>query len=94
MNVIVIGGGAAGMFAAIMASRNGHNVTILEKMRSLGRKLSITGKGRCNITNATDMDNFIKNIPGNGKFLYSAFNGFTNQDTIEFFNRNWSKNRN
>lgn len=86
MNVIVIGGGAAGMMAAIMSARNGNKVTILEKMRSLGRKLSITGKGRCNITNATDMDNFIKNVPGNGRFLYSAFSQFTNQDTINFFN--------
>ena len=86
MNVIVIGGGAAGMMAAIMSSRNGNQVTILEKMRSMGRKLSITGKGRCNITNATDMDNFIKNVPGNGKFLYSAFSQFTNQDAINFFN--------
>ncbi len=86
MNVIVIGGGAAGMIAAIMSSRNGNQVTILEKMRSMGRKLSITGKGRCNITNATDMDNFIKNVPGNGKFLFSAFSKFTNQDAINFFN--------
>ena len=86
MNVIVIGGGAAGMMAAIMSARNGNNVTILEKMRSMGRKLSITGKGRCNVTNATEMENFIKNVPGNGKFLYSAFNQFTNQDTINFFN--------
>ncbi len=86
MNVIVIGGGAAGMMAAIMSARNGNKVIILEKMRSLGRKLSITGKGRCNITNATDMDNFIKNVPGNGRFLYSAFSQFTNQDTINFFN--------
>lgn len=86
MNVIVIGGGAAGMMAAIMSSRNGNQVTILEKMRSMGRKLSITGKGRCNITNATDMDNFIKNVPGNGKFLFSAFSKFTNQDAINFFN--------
>ena len=86
MNVIVIGGGAAGMMAAIMSARNGNKVTILEKMRSLGRKLSITGKGRCNITNATDMDNFIKNVPGNGRFLYSAFSQFTNQNTIDFFN--------
>ena len=86
MNVIVIGGGAAGMMAAIMSARNGNNVTILEKMRSMGRKLYITGKGRCNVTNATEMENFIKNVPGNGKFLYSAFNQFTNQDTINFFN--------
>ena len=86
MKVIVIGGGPAGMIAAIMSRRNGHEVILIEKMRSLGRKLSITGKGRCNITNATDIDNFIKNVPGNGKFLYSAFNKFTNKDAISFFN--------
>ena len=86
MKVVIIGGGAAGMVAAIMASRNGHKVVLIEKMRSLGRKLSITGKGRCNITNATEMENFIKNVPGNGKFLYSAFNQFTNEDVIKFFN--------
>lgn len=86
MKVVIIGGGAAGMVAAIMASRNGHKVVLIEKMRSLGRKLSITGKGRCNITNATEMENFIKNVPGNGKFLYSAFNQFTNEDAIKFFN--------
>ena len=85
MNVIVIGGGPAGMMAAITASKNGSNVILLEKMRSVGRKLSITGKGRCNITNATDIDNFIKNVPGNGKFLYSVFNSFTNIDAINFF---------
>lgn len=85
MNVIVIGGGPAGMMAAITASKNGSNVVLLEKMRSVGRKLSITGKGRCNITNATDIDNFIKNVPGNGKFLYSVFNSFTNIDAINFF---------
>lgn len=86
MKVIVIGGGPAGMMAAIMAARNGYEVTLLEKMRSLGRKLSITGKGRCNITNASDMDEFIKNVPGNPKFLYSAFSQFTNIDAINFFN--------
>lgn len=86
MKVVIIGGGAAGMVAAIMASRNGHKVVLIEKMRSLGRKLSITGKGRCNITNATEIENFIKNVPGNGKFLYSAFNQFSNEDAIKFFN--------
>lgn len=86
MKVVVIGGGAAGMVAAIMASRNGHNVVLIEKMRSLGRKLSITGKGRCNMTNATEIENFIKNVPGNGKFMYSAFQQFTNEDAIRFFN--------
>lgn len=86
MKIAIIGGGAAGMVAAIMASRNGHKVVLIEKMRSLGRKLSITGKGRCNITNATEIENFVKNVPGNGKFLYSAFNQFTNEDAIKFFN--------
>ena len=86
MNVIVVGGGPAGMIAAITASKKGDNVILLEKMRSVGRKLSITGKGRCNITNATDIDNFIKNVPGNGKFLFSAFNQFNNIDAINFFN--------
>ena len=86
MKVVVVGGGAAGMVAAIMASRNGHKVILIEKMRSLGRKLSITGKGRCNITNATEIENFIKNVPGNGKFLFSAFNQFNNEDAIKFFN--------
>lgn len=69
-----------------MQLETGDSVTILEKMRSLGRKMSITGKGRCNITNNTDVENFIKNVPGNGKFLYSAFYSFTNQDAINFFN--------
>lgn len=61
--VIVIGGGPAGMMSAITAARNGNQVILLEKMRTVGRKLSITGKGRCNITNNTDIENFIKNIP-------------------------------
>lgn len=82
MNVIVIGGGPAGMLAAISASKQGNNVVILEKMNSLGKKLCITGKGRCNITSSLPMDEFIKNIPTNGKFLYSAFKNFTNKDII------------
>lgn len=85
--VIVIGGGPAGMMAAISASQNGNEVILVEKMRSVGRKLSITGKGRCNLTNNIDISEFIKNIPGNGKFLYSAFSNFTNVDLIEFFNK-------
>ena len=84
--VIVIGGGPAGMMAAITAAKNGNNVILLEKMRTIGRKLSITGKGRCNITNNIDISDFIKNIPGNGKFLYSAFNQYTNEDLIKYFN--------
>ena len=84
MKVVVIGGGPAGMMAAITASQNGNRVTIVEKMQSLGRKLLITGKGRCNITSSLDMDEFIKNTPGNGMFLYSCYKQFTNQDIISF----------
>ena len=84
MKVIVIGGGPAGMMAAIAASQNGHKVTIIEKMNMLGKKLVITGKGRCNITSSLNIEDFIKNIPGNGRFLYSAFQNYTNQDIIQF----------
>lgn len=84
MNVLVIGGGPAGMMAAITASENGNKVILLEKMESLGRKLLITGKGRCNITSSLNMEDFMSNIPGNGMFLYSAFKNFTNKDIIEF----------
>ena len=86
MKVIVIGGGPAGMMAAITASQNGNQVVLIEKMQSLGRKLLITGKGRCNITSSLSMDDFIKNTPGNGMFLYSCFQKFTNQDIINFLN--------
>ncbi len=83
MNVIVVGGGPAGMLSAISSKEQGNSVTLLEKMNTLGKKLLITGKGRCNITNAIDISEFIKNIPGNGKFLYSAFQNFNNKDIIE-----------
>lgn len=83
MKVVIIGGGPAGMLSAIKSAQEGNDVTILEKMNTCGRKLLITGKGRCNITNAIDIDEFIKNIPGNGKFLYSAFQNFNNQDIIK-----------
>ena len=86
MKVIVIGGGPAGMMAAISASKSNNEVILFEKMRSVGRKLSITGKGRCNITNAIDMSEFMNNIPGNSKFLFSAFNELSNEDVISFFN--------
>ena len=69
MKVIVIGGGPAGMMAAITAAESGDKVILIEKMESLGRKLLITGKGRCNITSSVDMNEFIKNTPGNGMFL-------------------------
>jgi predicted Rossmann fold flavoprotein len=84
--VIVIGGGAAGMVAAAVAAKNGANVTLLEKNNRLGRKLLITGKGRCNITNDCDIEELIENVPTNGKFLYSAFYTFTNTDVIDMFN--------
>ena len=84
MKVIVIGGGPAGMMAAISSAQDGNEVILLEKMQSLGRKLLITGKGRCNVTSSLDMDEFIKNTPGNGMFLYSCYKQFTNQDIINF----------
>ena len=84
MKVIVIGGGPAGMMSAITASQNGNEVILLEKMERLGRKLLITGKGRCNITSSLPIQEFIQNIPGNGQFLYSAFNNYTNTDIINF----------
>ena len=84
MKVIVIGGGPAGMMAAITSAEQGNDVVLIEKNNVLGKKLSITGKGRCNITSSLNMDEFIKNTPGNGKFLYSAFNSFTNKDIINF----------
>ena len=88
MKVVIIGGGPAGMLSAISAARKGDTVTILEKMNMCGKKLLITGKGRCNITSSLDMSEFIKNIPGNGKFLYRAFNNFTNQDIIKILEQN------
>ena len=84
MKVVVIGGGPAGMMAAIASSQNRNEVILLEKNESLGKKLLITGKGRCNITSSLPMDEFIKNTPGNGMFLYSCFNTYTNQDIINF----------
>ncbi len=83
--VLVTGGGAAGMFAAITAARNDHDVCLLEKNEKLGKKLFITGKGRCNITNACDMETLSASVVSNSRFLYSSFYGFTNQDAIRFF---------
>ena len=82
--VIVIGGGPAGMMAAITAKENKNDVLIIEKNNQLGKKLLITGKGRCNITSSLEMEDFIKNTPGNGMFLYSAYQQYTNKDIIEF----------
>ncbi len=83
--VIVIGGGPAGMMAAYAASCQGHAVTVLEQNEKLGKKLFITGKGRCNITNAGDMDNLFANVMSNRKFLYSAFYTFDNEQVLSFF---------
>lgn len=83
--IIVVGAGPAGMMAAIRAAENGANVTLLEKMKKPGRKMMITGKGRCNITNAADVPEIIRNIHGNGAFLNSSMRTFDNQDVMEFF---------
>lgn len=88
MKVIVIGGGPAGMMAAISAAKEKNEVILLEKNTFLGKKMLITGKGRCNITSSLDMDEFIKNIPGNGRFLYSAFENYTNKDITEMLKEN------
>ena len=82
-NVIVVGGGAAGMMAAIAAAKCGHNVTLLEKNEKLGKKLFITGKGRCNVTNGADMDVLFQNVCTNEKFLYSAFYSFDNTQVCD-----------
>ncbi len=83
--ILIVGGGAAGMFASVIAAQQGHDVEVFEKNEKLGKKLFITGKGRCNLTNACDMEELFDSICTNSKFLYSAFYGFTNQDTIQFF---------
>ncbi len=86
MEVIIIGGGPAGMLAAISASNAGCHVTLIEKNDRLGKKLAITGKGRCNITSSLDISEFVENIPGNGRFLYSAFKNFDNKDILDLIN--------
>ncbi len=86
--VAVIGGGAAGMMAAIFAARHGDAVTVFEKNAKIGRKLYITGKGRCNLTNNCDSKTVIENTPTNGRFLYSALNRFSPADTMRFFEEN------
>ena len=85
--IVVIGGGAAGMMAALSAAEQGAQVTLLEPNERLGKKLNITGKGRCNVTNNTDIEGLLANIPRNGKFLYSAFNRFNSADAMNFFEK-------
>ena len=90
MKTVIIGGGPAGMMSAISAAENrspNYEVIIVEKMNMLGKKLLITGKGRCNITSSLEMEDFIKNTPGNGMFLYSSFQQFTNKDIINFLKK-------
>lgn len=91
--IIVIGGGAAGMMAAIAAARNGHQVHLYEKNEKLGKKIYITGKGRCNLTNASDMETVFENVVTNRKFLYSAFYNLTNDDVIKFFDQSGCKTK-
>lgn len=93
--IIIIGGGPAGMMAAITSKKNypDWDVILLEKNNTLGKKLLITGKGRCNITSSLDISDFIQNIPGNGMFLYSAFQNYTNKDMINFLEKNGVKTK-
>src|SRR5574344_1075814 len=84
-NVVITGGGPAGMMAAITAARRGFKVKLVEKNEKLGKKLFITGKGRCNITNAGDSEDLFNSIVTNRKFMFSSFNGFSNYDTLGFF---------
>lgn len=85
--VIIIGGGAAGMLAAVVCAENGHDVILYEKNEKLGKKLFITGKGRCNVTNACETEELFQNVVGNPRFLYSAFYGFNNFDMMDFLEK-------
>ncbi len=85
MKVIVVGGGAAGMMAAIWAARNNNQVVLIEQNEKLGKKLFITGKGRCNFTNACDIEDLFSNVVTNSKFMYSSFYSFSNQQVMDFF---------
>ncbi|MGG1378540.1 NAD(P)/FAD-dependent oxidoreductase [Bacillus velezensis] len=86
-DVIVIGGGPSGLMAAIAAGEEGEDVLLIDKGNKLGRKLAISGGGRCNVTNRLPVEEIIKHIPGNGRFLYSAFSEFNNEDIIAFFEK-------
>ena len=85
--IVVVGGGAAGMMAAVCAAERGASVTLLEPNERLGKKLNITGKGRCNVTNNADLETLLANTPKNGKFLYSAFSRFDGRDAMAFFEK-------
>lgn len=90
-DIVIVGGGAAGMMAAIAAAQAGGNVTLIEKNEKLGKKLFITGKGRCNVTNACEVDDLFGNVLEHSKFLYSAIYGFDNQSVMHFFEENGCK---
>ncbi len=85
--VAIVGGGAAGMMAAIVCAENGNTVSLYEKNEKLGKKLFITGKGRCNVTNHCEVEELFQNVVGNPRFLYSAFYSFSNLDVIEFLEK-------
>lgn len=87
IDVLVIGGGPSGLMAAIAAGETGAKVLLVDKGNKLGRKLAISGGGRCNVTNRLPLDEIVKHIPGNGRFLYSAFSVFNNEDIIQFFEK-------
>ncbi|KEZ53205.1 BaiN/RdsA family NAD(P)/FAD-dependent oxidoreductase [Metabacillus indicus] len=87
VDVVIIGGGPSGLMAAIAAGEKGARVLLLDKGNKLGRKLAISGGGRCNVTNRLPVDEIVKHIPGNGRFLYSAFSEFSNEDIIRFFEK-------
>ena len=91
IDVCVIGGGAAGLMAAGAAAQRGLNTVILERNEKVGRKVMITGKGRCNVCNKTTKEDFLNNVVSNSKFLYAAINNFSPEDSISFFENNGMK---